>query len=65
MNHKQIGNLAIACALRNDVLCTIFNGDVSIMLDGDPKKIFISAKWDDDEKISEIIKELNYGKYRI
>ena len=44
---KQIGNLAIVCAQRPDVLMQIYGGTVSIHADA----------------IQDMIRELNFGRY--
>ena len=48
---KQIGNLAIVCAQRPDVLMQIYGGTVS------------STAWEDDDAIQDMIRELNFGRY--
>jgi len=60
---KQIGNIAIICAKRNNVLFQVLNGYISIHIGCGPDKKVLNADWDDDEKIMEIIRELNFGKY--
>ena len=52
---KQLGNLAIICARRRNVLLQVLNG---------PEKRMMQAPWDNDEEISTIIHELNFGKYK-
>lgn len=61
---KQLGNLAIVCAKRKDTLLQMLNGNVAIHLGDGPNRAVLSAEWDDDEKISAIIHELNFGKYK-
>lgn len=59
---KQVGNLAIVCAKRPDVLMQLYNGTASVYFGQGPSKGSLSAKWDDDAAISSIIHELNFGK---
>lgn len=61
---KQLGNLAIVCAKRKDTLLQMLNGNVAIHLGEGPKRTVLSAEWDDDETISAMIHELNFGKYK-
>lgn len=61
---KQLGNLAVVCAKRPDVLLQVQGKKVSISVGEGPQRETILTKWDDDERISSIIRELNYGKYR-
>lgn len=60
---KQIGSLAAVCAKRSDVLMQIYEGMVSIYVNFGPERTYMMASWDDDNKISQIIYELNYGRY--
>lgn len=59
---KQLGNLAVVCAARRDVLMQIHNGIVSVHYGAGPTRETVTAKWDDDKAISEIVYELNFGK---
>ena len=59
---KQLGNLAMVCAVRKDVLMQIHNGIVSVHYGAGPIRETATAKWDDDKAISEIVYELNFGK---
>ena len=61
---KQLGNLAIVCASRSDVLLQIQGHKVVVHVGQGPKRESLCTTWDNDEKISGIIRELNYGKYR-
>lgn len=58
---KQLGNLAIICASRPDIVMTTQNGIVFVYpkVEGKP----MSARWDDDGKVEKIIHELNFGAY--
>lgn len=60
---KQLGNLAIVCAKRRGVLLQLLNGHVAVHIGSGPGQSMMHAAWDDDEKISKMIHELNFGKY--
>ncbi len=59
---KQLGNLAIVCAKREDVLMQLYGGIVSVHFGEGPHRETVTAKWDDDKAISAIVYELNFGK---
>lgn len=59
---KQIGNLAVVCAGRKDVLLQIHNGMVSVHYGAGPTRETATAKWDDDTAIRAIVNKLNFGK---
>jgi hypothetical protein len=59
---KQLGNLAIACATKKNVLLQIHNGIVSVHYGDGPTRETATAKWDDDEAIRAIVRKLNFGK---
>ena len=58
---KQIGNLAIVCARREDVTLRIEQGRAMVLLDGTYAPAAFSADCDDDETILSVIHELNFG----
>ena len=58
---KQLGNLAIVCATKKDVLLQIHNGVVSVHYGTGPTRETATVKWDDDAAIRKIVKELNFG----
>jgi len=60
---KQLGNLAMVCAQRSEVLMTVFNGSVTVCLGNGPDRKILTAPWNDDEKINRLIYELNFGAY--
>lgn len=60
---KQLGNLAIVCAKRPDVLLQIYDGYVSVHVGAGTDRRSMRARWEDDEAISSFIYELNYGRY--
>ena len=60
---KQLGNLAVVCAQRPDVLMQIYGSEVSVHVGEGPERAVLSTKGDDDETIQSIIRELNFGRY--
>ena len=60
---KQLGNLAVVCAQRPDVLMQIYGSEVSVHVGEGPERAVLSTKWDDDETIQSIIRELKFGRY--
>lgn len=60
---KQLGNLAIVCARRPDVLMQIHGGMVSVHVGQGPERAVLSADWENDAKISSIVQELSFGRY--
>jgi hypothetical protein len=51
------------CAQRKDVL-QVLNSTVCIHLGIGPERSVLSSEWNDDTKITAIIHELNFGKYK-
>lgn len=62
---KQLGNLAIICAKRPELLMQIYNKRVCVHIGAGPERATLSAAWDDDTAISRIISELNFGQYAL
>lgn len=62
---KQLGNLAIVCAQRPEVLMQLSGGVVSIHVGAGPDRVTLFTKWEDDEEICRIIHELNFGQYAV
>ncbi len=60
---KQLGNLAIICANRPDILLQIYNGYVSVHAGAGTERASMTAKREDDEAINGFIHELNFGRY--
>ena len=58
---KQLGNLAVVCATKKDVLLQIHNGVVSVHYGAGPTRETATVKWDDDVVIRKIVKKLNFG----
>ena len=61
---KQLGNLAMVCAKRSDVLLQIQSGTVCFSIGMGTQMESISLAWDDDEKIKALVRELNFGRYQ-
>lgn len=61
---KQLGNLAIICAQRQSVQLHIQEGVVSVLVNNGTGREVLSAHWDNDSEIEQIVYELNFGKYR-
>lgn len=61
---KQLGNLAIVCAQRPEVLMQIHGGIVTVHVGCGPERASLHTAWDDDAGVSHIVYELNFGKYR-
>lgn len=59
---KQLGNLAVVCAKRCDVVLLLCQSAAKVHIGGSEGDV-LSAHWDDDEKISEIIRDLNFGRF--
>ena len=58
---KQLGNLAIVCAKRPEVLMQIHGGKVAVHVGAGSDRAVMFTAWDNDV---EIIHELNFGKYK-
>lgn len=61
---KQLGNLAIVCAKRPEVLMQIHGGKVTVHVGAGPDRAVMFTAWDNDAEIAHIIHELNFGKYK-
>ena len=61
---KQLGNLALVCAKRNDLTFVMLLGQVNVIVrSGESSYDTLTVAWDNDETIRAIIHELNFGKY--
>lgn len=61
---KQLGNLALVCAKRNDLTFVMLRGQVNVIVrSGESAYDTLTAAWNDNEAIRAIIHELNFGKY--
>lgn len=62
---KQIGNLAVVCANREDVLLQIQGKEVAVHVGSGRQRESLYILWDDDNAICNLASELNYGKYKV
>lgn len=60
---KELGNLAIVCTRRPDVLMQIYDGMVSVHTGAGSERSVLYAAWDNDAEIRRAIHELNFGRY--
>lgn len=60
---KQLGNLAIICAQRPDVLMQIYGGAVTVHVGAGHERETLHTTWDNDAEIHHIAYEINFGKY--
>lgn len=61
---KQLGNLAIVCATRKNVLFQVLDGKVTVYVGVGPDKAVLATDWDNDDEILDIVRELNFGNYK-
>lgn len=60
---KQLGNLAMVCARRPEVMMQLHGGKVSVFVSTGPEQAVMDSAWDNDVEISRIVRELNFGRY--
>ena len=60
---KQLGNLAMVCAQRPEVLMMVHDGTVTVCVGAGPARKALTAKWNNDAEISRIVAALNFGEY--
>ncbi len=60
---KQLGNLALVCARHPSMLMQIHDGEVAVYVGAGPDRVALRAASNDDAAISEMIRELNFGRY--
>ena len=60
---KQLGNLAIICAKRPDVMMVVYDGRVTVHVGAGPDRASLHSTCDSDAEINRIIHELNFGKF--
>lgn len=58
---KQLGNLALVCAKRPDTRLVINSPSVMLYVN---RALVWFAQWDDNEAIKQMIRELNFGKFK-
>ena len=58
---KQLGNLAIVCAKRPEVLMQIYGGEVAVHVGTGPDRAVMFTTWDNDAEIARIIHELYFS----
>ena len=59
---KQLGNLAMVCAQRPEVMMQLHGGKVSVFVGAGPERAVMDSTWDNDAEISRIVHELNFGR---
>jgi hypothetical protein len=59
---KQLGNLAIVCARRSNVLLHVLDCKATVHTGEGSERRAFTMNWDDDEKINKLIYELNFGE---
>ena len=57
---KQLGNLAVICAQRPELLLQLRGGLVTVQA---KNCVAMEAPWDDDARIEKMIYELNFGAF--
>ncbi len=62
---KELGNLAIICARRSDVLLQVQDGIVTVHVGAGHERAALHSAWDNDMEIRRVIHELNFGKYAL
>ena len=60
---KQLGNLAVVCAQRPEVLMTVHGGMGAVYVGDGPERTVLHTAWDNDAEISRMVCELNFGSY--
>ena len=60
---KQLGNLALVCTRRPEVLLQAYHSKVTVHVGQGPERMVLCAAWADDAQICRIIHELNFGTY--
>ena len=60
---KQLGNLALVCARRPELLLMLNGGVVTVCVGAGPERRALTARWSDDAEIEKIIAMLNFGEY--
>ena len=63
IGYYQIGNLALVCTRRPEVLLQAYHSKVTVHVGQGPERMVLCAAWADDTQICRIIHELNFGTY--
>lgn len=59
---KQLGNLAVICAQRPELLMQLRSGLVLVLVQA-KNRAAMEAAWNDDTRIERMIYELNFGAF--
>lgn len=60
---KELGNLAVICAGRMDILLQIYDGYACVYVGEGPERAYMIAPCNDDEALRQIVRKLNFGRY--
>ena len=60
---KELGNLAIVCARRPEVLMQVHDGMAAVYVDTGSGRAVLHSAWNDDAGVRRVIHELNFGSY--
>lgn len=60
---RELGNLAIVCAQRPDVLMQTYKGRVTVQVYSGLERNAFHLDWSNDKAVQDIIHELNHGAY--
>ena len=60
---KELGNLAVICAGRMDILLQIYDGYACVYVGEGPERAYMIAPCNDGEALCQIVRELNFGRY--
>lgn len=58
---RELGNLAIICAQRPDVLMQTYKGRVTVQVYRGQERNAFHADWNNDKAVQDIVHELNHG----
>lgn len=62
---NELGNLAIVCAQRPEVLMQIYDGVVAVYVGAGCDRAVLHSPWNDNAEIRRMIHELNFGAYAV
>lgn len=60
---KQLGNLAMVCAQRPEVLMMLYGGEAVVYVFDGSGRAVMDCAFDNDTEISRIVCKLNFGRY--